>query len=313
MIMPFRFALITLALLAISLPGCEEEPSQTPTDAKPVIYTAFYPTTYFTQRIAGDLADVVCPLPDGADPIFWQPDADTIAAYQRADLIIINGAGFEKWVEITSLPASRILDTTALFADEWLTYEHAVEHSHGPAGEHTHEGIDGHTWVDPGFAARQATVIQARLAEMFPDHAQDIELRYQDLLADLDGLATELRRLRRLGDPPLLASHPAYNYLARGFDLNIHSLDLDPQTMPDDDTFAEIKALLDTHPARYILWESAPADAIAARFTSELGLTSIVFSPCEMLSSAELEIGHDYMFLMRRNLEALAPAFGPTP
>lgn len=65
---------------------------------KPVVFTTFYPTTYFAQRIAGEFAEVVCPLPEGADPIFGHPEADQVLTYQAADLVIVNGASFEKWV-----------------------------------------------------------------------------------------------------------------------------------------------------------------------------------------------------------------------
>jgi ABC-type Zn uptake system ZnuABC Zn-binding protein ZnuA len=58
----------------------------------PAVRTSFYPATYFAERIAGGLVPVESPLPEGEDPIFWTPDAETIGLYQRAKLIVLNGA-----------------------------------------------------------------------------------------------------------------------------------------------------------------------------------------------------------------------------
>ena len=41
------------------------------------------------------------------------------------------------------------------------------------------------------------------------------------------------------------------------------------------------------------LWEAYPAEAIAQRMKDELGLTSIEFSSCELLSDAEIDAGTD--------------------
>jgi hypothetical protein len=38
------------------------------------------------------------------------PDTETIAAYQAADLILINGADYAKWTTKVSLPRSRLVD-----------------------------------------------------------------------------------------------------------------------------------------------------------------------------------------------------------
>jgi len=111
-------------------------------------------------------------------------------------------------------------------------------------------------------------------------------------------------------DTPLLASHPAYNYVARRYGWNIKNLDLDPQQMPDNESLDEIRTLLKEHPARFILWESAPDPAIAARLEAELELTSVVFSPCELHSAADRDAGLDYLSVMRQNIQNLAQVFG---
>jgi zinc transport system substrate-binding protein len=305
---------ITLAACALLVACGDAETPTTPAGggarAKPVVYTTFYPTTYFAKRLAGDDARVVCPLPDDEDPIFWKPDEETILAYQGADLIVVNGAEFEKWVPRASLPESRVVDTAASFSEGWVTFEKAVEHSHGPSGKHAHEGIDGHTWLSPVLAKAQSARIMGALMQLLPDSEARLRVmeRHAALDADLDDLDARFQSLTKDYDGhALLASHPAYNYVARQYGWRVLSLDLDPGAMPDDAAFDEIRALLAETPARHILWESAPQADIAARFRRELGLESIVFSPCE----TPPDDGVDYVARMNENLDDVAPALAP--
>ena len=303
-----RLALIAavpavLGLLAGAVPA-------TAADDRPVVYTTFYPTQYLTQRIGGDLIEVVNPVPGDADPIFWEPTREDLRAYQRADLIVLNGAGFEKWVESATLPEDRVVDTAGGFEDEFIVYEDAVTHSHGSVGEHSHEGLDGHTWLDPIHAKAQAEAIKGALAGRFPEHADAFEEGFRDLAADLDGLDARLRDYQAGYDgKPLFMSHPAYNYIGRRYGWNFQNLDLDPEEMPSDETFADIRRRMEHHPAAYILWEAEPAPEIAERFKKELGLTSITFSPVELLSREEIDAGTDYLDVMRRNLDGIAVVF----
>jgi zinc transport system substrate-binding protein len=284
--------------------GCDEAPqTNTPTaPEKPVIYTTFYPAQYFAQRIAGDKLEVVCPVPEGEDPIFWQPDDQARAAYQQADLVILNGAGFEKWAATANLPASRVLDSAKPLEAEFIRYEDAVTHSHGPGGEHAHEGIDGHTWLDPLNAKIQAEQIKLELVKRWPEHAAGFEWNFAQLADNLDNLDADLRGFAELAaTAPMLASHPAYNYLARRYQWKLKSLDLDPDTMPSDEAIAKIRTLQVDFPARILLWESPPRPEIAARLAEELKLKSIVFSPCELLSAEDREASRDYLSVMRAN------------
>jgi zinc transport system substrate-binding protein len=306
MVRPLALA-ATLALFTVlGACGDKPEPAGGGAAAKPVIYTTFYPTTYFTQRLAGDLVTVVCPVPADEDAIFWKPDDATVARYQKADLIVVNGADFEKWVLATSLPQARVVDTAKPFAAGFVKFEKAVTHSHGPAGEHAHEGIDGHTWLDPINAKVQAGEIAKALAKLLPAHAATFEANLKALRADLDALDAGLKTVtEKLAGAPLLASHPAYNYVAKRYSWNVKNLDLDPGEMPSDEAFAAIKALLAEHPAKIILWESFPLSEIAKRFAEELGLRSVEFSPCELVDPEALAGGEDYLSVMKRNLANL--------
>ncbi|MDA0838211.1 MAG: zinc ABC transporter substrate-binding protein [Planctomycetota bacterium] len=268
------------------------------------VYTTFYPTQYFAERIGGVHIKVVCPVPEDEDAIFWMPDAKAIQAYQAAALIIVNGAGFEKWVMKVSLPESRLVDTARPFKDQFVRFEDAVTHSHGKAGEHSHEGIDGHTWLDPVQAKIQANEILKALLKAFPEFGTDFREGFENLAKDLDLLNAGFKESEKnLKGLPLLASHPAYNYIARRYGWNVTNLNLEPTKVPSEAQMKEIAEIQKKHPARHILWESAPLDEIARKMKTELGLESIEFSTCELLSEADRKAGIDYLSVMKQNLK----------
>ncbi|MBT7067138.1 MAG: zinc ABC transporter solute-binding protein, partial [Verrucomicrobia bacterium] len=194
--------------------------------------------------------------------------------------------------------------------ETFISFEHGTVHSHGKAGEHAHEGLDGHTWIDPVNARIQANELKNALTERIPEHEAVFEKGFAALAKELDALNETLKGYQAAyKNQPLLASHPAYNYIARRYEWNIKNLDLDPEAMPSDETFQGIKEMLKHHPAKHLIWEAYPTQAIADRMQKELGLISIEFSPCELLSEDAQNSGTDYMRVMQRNLENISVVF----
>ena len=95
------------------------------------IYTVNYPLAYFAERVGGDLVKGALPVPQDVDPAFWNPSAEEVAAFQAADLILLNGATYAKWVPKVTLPRSRLVDTSASFADRYILIEDAATGRHG--------------------------------------------------------------------------------------------------------------------------------------------------------------------------------------
>ncbi len=255
----------------------------------------FYPVAYFAERIGGERVLVRCPVPEGDDPAGWSPDAATLADMQDADLILANGAGFEAWIPKVSLPPSRLVETAASFRAEWIEQSGGAVHSHGKGGMHSHEGFDGHTWLDPVNAKRQARAVLDALATRLPAHKSEMEARYDALAKDLDAIDAAFRALPPL--PPMIASHAAYDYLARRYGWKIESLDLDPDEAPTEDQVAAILAMAKASGASHLLWESPPLAATVERL---MPLASVVVSPVE----SRPEEG-DYLAAMRANVARL--------
>ena len=263
------------------------------------IYTVNYPLQYFAQRIAGPHAQVVFPAPADVDPAFWQPDIDAIIAYQRADLMLLNGAGYARWINNVSLPVSRLVNTSAGFRDEYIEIKATTTHSHGPAGDHSHAGTAFTTWLDFTQAVAQARAILDALVKQRPELADDFERGFNSLAQELLALDGELKTMTGNYALPVLASHPVYQYLARGYGLNIRSVMWEPNELPSAEQWSGFRSLLTEHSGRWMLWEDEPKVEIVMRLKA-LGVDIAVFNPC-----ANKPKEGDFMSVMHENLQHL--------
>jgi len=271
---------------------------------RPRVYVVNYPLQYFAERVGGDAIEVVFPAPRDEDPAFWMPAPEIVAQYQNADLVLLNGAGYAKWLDKVSLRRSRLVNTSAGFADRLIAVEAATTHQHGPAGDHSHADTAFTTWLDFEQAAAQARAVAEALARLVPERAAEIESRSEALQADLREIDARLLALSEARPgAPLVASHPVYPYLARRYALNLRSVFWEPEIVPDAAAWAELRQILQPHPARWMLWEGAPAAESVERLRG-LGLESRVFDPC-----ARVPASGDFLSVMRANLDALEQVF----
>ncbi len=292
-----RFAVLFLILL-FSLP------LSATAEKKLTVYTVNYPLHYFAERIGGNQINVVFPAPANQDPAFWKPDEATVREYQKADLIILNGAGYAKWTQKVSLPMLRMVDTSAAFKNTLINVDTDVTHSHGPSGDHSHGGTAFTTWLDFSQAALQAEAIYKALSRKLPAteavFAQNFEMLKKDLL-ELDR-AMETMSAHKPG-LPLFASHPIYQYMARRYNLNLKMLTWEPDEDPGAVQWKYLQEQIQEHPTTWMIWEGDPLSESSATLM-KMGIKSTVFNPC----FARPEKG-DFLSVMQQNLNNMATIF----
>jgi zinc transport system substrate-binding protein len=274
--------------------------------------TTFYPTEYFASRIGGDQVKVACALPADADPSEWKPTAEAIRTLQQAQVIVVNGAEFEKWMPGVALPTSRICDASSPLAPKFIKFA-GTTHSHGAAGQHTHQGTDGHTWMDPNNATVQAEQVLGAMCRRWPEHERLFAERFGTLAADLKALDARFVALSEgVRAISLIATHPAYNYIAARYEWDVGSLDLPPEEPPSEGSLKALAAMVAASKDRplVLLFESPPHEAIVKALAAMPTVRAVTFSPCEMLDQSERAAGATYLTVMNANLDALAAAVG---
>jgi len=298
-----RLALLSFLIL---LGACKEQVTGGPRledhASKPQVLTSNYPLYYFTSEIAGDVLDVQMPDIDG-DPAMWVPGASDLPQLQAADLIVINGAGYESWLAFTSLNTDRLLDTTADVPDLLLPIKNETLHQHGPEGEHSHEGTAFTTWLDPHIAVEQARAIAHGLSALVPAQADAFKTRFAVLEKRLSELDRSLDlAFSNLKNQPLVFSHPVYQYLQKRYGLNTRSIHWEPDTEPGVKQWLDFQNLLREHPAKLMVWEASPLPSVLERL-QEQGVRSIVFEP-----AGNRPLIGDYFAVMNVNLKQLSAA-----
>jgi zinc transport system substrate-binding protein len=302
-----EFAWLGILVAAV---GCGGEGTPEPAgpapagDSEVLVYTVNYPLQYMAGRIGGDRVRVEFPVPGDVDPAFWSPEPDLVAEYQEADLILLNGAGYAKWVERVALPSSKLVDTSRSFSESYVEVADAATHSHGPQGVHSHGEIAFTTWLDPTLAVEQARAILDALVAARPAHEAQFRAAFEALESDLLELDREIEALvSKKPDLPLLASHPVYQYLARRYGLDVASVHFEPDEMPDEKAWRGLREILDDHPAGWMLWEGEPLEETRQELAA-LGVENVVYDPCGSVPESG-----DFLTVARANVERLRNVF----
>ncbi|MEL6205306.1 MAG: metal ABC transporter substrate-binding protein [Pseudomonadota bacterium] len=269
----------------------------------PVIATVSYPLAWMAERLAGDEATVVFPVPEGEDPAFWRPSIADITIYQSADLVALNGADFAQWTERASLPRSRLVDTSAPFADALIETE-SVTHSHGNGEEHSHTGVASFTWLDFQQAADQAGALAAGMSQL-DGLAQTVALNLSAVEDDLTRLHVQATQVgARLDGKIAIASHPRYQYFSRAYGVEISAVEWEAGAAPTEAELAALAALVLETGATLFIWEAEPP-AEARESVAALGLSDAVLPP---LANRPAE--GDFLTNMSEALNALDRAAG---
>src|SRR3712207_4043078 len=101
--------LIPLAMIATvytGRPALQDRQEQ----EKITVVASFYPLYKFASRVVGDRAEVSSLVPAGVEPHDWEPTAEDVSRGRLADVLIINGAGFERWAN--DLEAKFVVNTS---------------------------------------------------------------------------------------------------------------------------------------------------------------------------------------------------------
>lgn len=300
--MSLRNVTVILFMLVLAACGGGQEPGPAGVaekNTRPLIIASNYPLYFFAREIAGDSAEVVFPSIEG-DPANWKPDSEAIARMQSADLIILNGAAYESWLDWVSLPDDILLDTSLGISDRLIPLDDETVHQHGPEGEHSHYGVAFTIWLDPVLAMEQASAVEQGISELVPENREAHRARLAVLQARLAELDEALRlAFAAIDGQALIFSHPVYQYLAARYALNAVSVHWEPGEDPGIQAWIEFQQTLRRHPAKLMIWEDEPGDATADRL-EQLGLQAIPFH-----TAGNHTHSNDYFEVMNANVDRL--------
>jgi len=187
---------IPLASLAITQPDLSSEIPTTDNSKLQVVTSANF-LYEFSQNIGKEMIDVTLLVPMGADPHDWEPTIRDTERLQKADMIIVNGIGYEHWLnslEVTDIPGI-IVDTSngistldSVKHDEEKHNDHAKEDGHE---EHTEEFYEEIAHVIEEFEEGQITQSQSieEIEDILHEHEGD---GHEGTIEDIENLLHEI-------------------------------------------------------------------------------------------------------------------------
>lgn len=197
-----------LILLLLPLSGCRKQESSN-------IVATTLPVYEFTSFICDgtDLA-VTRLITENVSCLHdYSLQVAQMRAVESAEIIVINGAGLEDFLE-------DVLPDTQCMIDTSEGLELSCGHHHD-GNEHHHEH-DPHFWLSPKNAKAMCRNIADKLSAEYPQYADTFTQNLSKLLGRLDELqAYGEQNLKNLTNRNLITFHDGFSYFAESFDLHI--------------------------------------------------------------------------------------------
>ncbi len=196
------------------------------------------------REIGGDDVHVVTLVGPDADTHAYQPAADDGRKIAQADVVFINGLGFEGWAEK--------LTQTAGYKGTVVTV------AQGITLQTLDGGSDPHVWQDAGNVRVMAATIAGALAKAQPAHAAAFATRAKAYTKQLDTLDAWIRaQWARVpsGQRKVVTSHDAFGYYARAYGVTMLAAEgLSTDSEPSAAAIARLSdQIRDTHVRRVFL------------------------------------------------------------
>ena len=300
------------ALVSCSAPSADQsaqkQASPTGADAthasKPVVYASFFPVYDLTKRIVKDSWDVRTIIQGNQEPHDFELKAADMARLTKADLIIYNGAGMETF--IPQLKESMHHDERFLDLSQGLTLLQNKD-----AKPQDHSSINPHTWLSIKNALEQLDTLCKKFCALDSAHAAFYQENYQQARAEFEELDKQFAdQLRTVPAEKryFVASHAAFNYLARDYGLTqVAVTGISPDNEPSAAQLAKIAQFVKAHNITTIFFEGSATPKVAETLARTTGARTSTLYTMEHLSEDDVNAG--YLQLMKRNLHALMESF----
>ena len=264
-------------------------------DSRLEVISSFSPLYEFSKNVGQEKVDVTLLVPVGVEPHDWEPTVKDVQRMHKSDLIIINGLGFEDWVDNLQETnySGKIVDTSNGIPINNLD------------DENSHESTDPHIWLNPIYAKIQVQNIADAFSNSNPKNQQYYQSNAEQYIKELDLLDLKIRNeLDNNCNRDFVTFHNAFSYFADEYDLNQHTIVLsnDPHGEVTAKTLENIISISKELNIKIIFSEENVNTRTSDIIANEVGGKVLVLSPLEVLSD------ETYISKMTQNLKNLKEA-----
>ena len=275
--------------------------SNTSDSTKIQTISSFYPLYEFAQQVGQDKVDVKLLVPEGVEPHDWEPTIQDVHQIQKSDIVIINGLGFENWVE--SLDEMNYQGVVVDTSDGIILNE-ILDDDDNHESEHAHESGDPHVWLNPVLAKAQVQNIADAFSKSDSQNRNYYQKNAQSYMIKLDELDSKIRNDLSDCKSDFIAFHDAFSYFANEYNLHQHTIiaSSDPHGEPTAQTLENVINTARELNLKVIFTEDTVDPRISNVVANEIGGKTLVLSPLEISGEG------NYISRMIENLDNLKEA-----
>ena len=281
-------------------------------NSKLEVISSFNPLHEFSQIVGQEKVDATLLVPVGVEPHDWEPTIKDVQKMQKSDLIIINGIGFENWVDdLTENDyQGTIIDTSkgiVIIKSEDSHEEDSHEedsHEEDSHEEDSHELGDPHIWLNPVYAKKQVQNIALAFSISDPENGEFYHTNAVKYSKQLDTLDSKIRNELSGCNSDFVAFHDSFSYFAKEYDLNQHTI-IETNNSHGEVTAKTLENVISTARElniKVIFSEDTVNTKTSQIIANEIGGKVLVLSPLEIVSE------DNYISKMTQNLENLKEA-----
>jgi zinc transport system substrate-binding protein len=297
--------LIPLAMIATvytGRPALQDRQEQ----EKITVVASFYPLYEFASRVVGDRAEVSSLVPAGVEPHDWEPTAEDVSRGRTADVLVINGAGFERWAD--DMEAKVVANTSEGIEFNYREEKEAGDDEQGHEDAGGGGGVNPHIWLDPMLAKHQIDKIRDVMASSDPANTDYYNQNADRFTAELDSLDAFIRsELADCNKSDFIAFHDAFTHFSERYGLRQHSIHgVSPEGEILPQTIQQIIELANRFGINIIYSEDLIDSRLADTIANEIPNGKVlVLSPIEGIGNDEQAAGIRYIDKMKQNIANL--------
>ncbi len=304
------------------------------------IVTSFFPIYDLAKGIVGDKAEVVNLTKTGSAHGF-EPSVQDMEDIVKSDLLIVNGAHFESWIDkvkdenLNILTMSDFVDVKKAEDDHDHDHEHKHEDDHDHDHEHKHEddhdhdheddhdhdhehehdhdhgGVDPHFWTNPANARKMLKAIKDKIVEIDSENKEFYEKNYEELDKKFDQLASEYdEALKKYNGKHIVVPHKAFSYIFDPYNIEqIAMAGINSTDDPNTGRIAEIIKEMKENNIKTVFYEYGHSDKVAQTIANEVNGTVKPITTLEVINEEDINKGETLVSLMKMNIDNIVEYF----
>jgi manganese transport system substrate-binding protein len=272
--------------------------SETETNQKKVILTTFSVLADLAQNVAGDKAQVESLTKIGSEIHGYEPTPSDLVKAQKADLILDNGFGLERWSEKFYQSIPNVPHVTITKGITPINI-----------GEDLYKGKPNpHAWMSPKLALIYVENIRQALIDLDPENAEiytNNALIYSEKIKEIDQQLKETIEIIPPEKRYIVTCEGAFSYLAKDYGLKevyLWAVNSEKQATPK-----QVKNVIDTvknNQIPVVFCESTVSDEAQQQVVKETGAKFGGVFYVDSLSPENGEVS-TYLDLLKYNMETL--------